>query len=147
MQAREKTIKVIGIAVLVVAWSLQLCDVNHIRLLMHANPFHLAVNCWALFGLWRRPWWLIIPATAIGWFGLHIDHTAIGFSAALFALLGLQWRLYDCWQNRIFVGIMLGLSLIIPQLAFIAHLVPFCIALAAGWIYNLIKGYNNAVRR
>ena len=147
MQTTEKAIKTIGIAILVSAWALQLCGVNHIRLFMHANPFHLAVNCWALWGLWRRPWWFIIPAIAIGWFGLHTDHTAIGFSAALFALMGLQWRLYDCWQNRIFVAIMLTISFLVPQLAFIAHLVPFCIALAIGWVYNIITQYEQDTRR
>ena len=87
--------------------------------------------------------WVMVPAVFIGWAGIAIDHSAIGFSAALFALMGLQWNLYDCMANRLLVAVLLLTSLIIPQMAFVAHILPFGIGLAAGYIYRFIKQYNN----
>ncbi len=144
MQAEQQALKAVGIAVLSVAWWGQMAGVNHCRLLMHANWAHLALNCWALWGLWRKPMWVMVPAVFIGWAGIAIDHNAIGFSAALFALMGLQWNLYDCTANRLLVAALLLISLIIPQMAFIAHILPFCIGLAAGCVYRYIKrSYND----
>lgn len=115
--------------------------------LLHANWAHLALNCWALYWLWRRPRWLILPAYALGCAGLWLDGNAIGLSAMLYALMGLQWHLYDCTRNRIIIAVSLLVSGLVPQLAFVAHLVPFVFALAIGWLGRLIINYNQDVNR
>ena len=116
MQAKQQALKAVGIVVLAVAWWGQMAGVNHCRLLMHANWAHLALNCVVS---------LALP------------------SAFQFALMGLQWNLYDCMANRLLVAVLLLTSLIIPQMAFVAHILPFGIGLAAGYIYRFIKQYNN----
>lgn len=114
---------------------------------LHANWAHLALNCWALYWLWRKPRWLIIPAYAFGCVGLWLDGNAIGLSAMLYALMGLQWHLYDSTRNRIIMAASLLVAGLVPQLAFVAHLVPFVLALAFGWLGRLVINYNHDVNR
>ena len=118
-----------------------------LAMLLHANVAHLAVNMYALWYIWRKPMWLIALASLIGLLGICLAPNAVGFSAALFALLGLQWHIYDCKQNRIMIGIMLLLSLIIPQLTFIAHVVPFTLALLINFIWRINKQYRHDTQR
>lgn len=152
MQNR-KTVNCILPALLVAAWIVQLAmGVTHtgvppVDALMHANWAHLALNCWVAYSLWREPRWLIVPAFAIGCFGLWLDREAVGFSATLYALMGLQWHLYDCVRNRVIVAASLLVAGMVPQLAFVAHLVPFAIALAVGYAARLICNYNQDVNR
>ena len=128
------------------ARSIHLQDYNAFaRLVLHANVAHLAINMYALWCIWRKPMWLIVPASLLGLLGIALSANAVGFSAALFALLGLQWHLYDCKRNRIMIGTMLMLSLIIPQFAFIAHVVPFSIALLVNLLWRLYSQYHKDV--
>ena len=99
---------------------------------LHANIAHLIVNMTTLWAIWRKPMWLIVPAMMLGILGMALSNNVVGFSAALFALMGLQWHIYDCKRNWIIIGVALLLSLVLPQLAFIAHIVPFTL----GWIIN-----------
>lgn len=114
--------------------------------LMHGNWAHLALNCWGVLALWRKPRWAIIPAYLIGCFGISLEGNVVGFSAALYALTGLQWNIYDCVYNRVIIAASFVLCAVVPQLALIAHLIPFCIGLAVGWIYRLIKGFYETQR-
>lgn len=120
-----------------------LCDYAVARLFMHGNPFHLALNCWALWVMWRKPWWHWMVATAIGVFGISLAHNAVGISAMLFALMGIRWTWYNCRINRVIIAVMLVLSLVLPQLTFIAHAVPFCMGLAVCWINKTITQYEH----
>lgn len=123
--------------------SIHLQDYNAIaRLVLHANVAHLAINMYALCCLWRKPLWLIIPASMLGLLGIALSSNAVGFSATLFALMGLQWHIYDCKRNRIMIAAMLLISLLVPQLAFIAHLVPFAIALLINILWRLYSQYH-----
>lgn len=108
---------------------------------LHANIAHLAVNMTTLWAIWRKPLWLIIPASLLGLLGMAISTDVVGFSAALFALIGLQWHLYDCRRNWIIIAVIMGLSLLLPQLAFIAHLVPFALAWVINWAWRLHRQY------
>ena len=102
-------------------------------MLTHANVFHLALNCWALWKVWRRPAWLIIPAIALGQLGMLADSQAVGASSMIFALVALQWRIYDCKFNRWFMAASLALSAALPQVSFWAHAVPFAAGIAV-WL-------------
>lgn len=143
----------VAVAALVALWVAQRAmslDMTHNPMadaFLHANWAHLALNCWALYCLWRKPRWLIIPAYVFGCVGLWLDGNAIGLSAMLYALMGLQWHLYDSTRNRIIMAVSLLVAGLVPQLAFVAHLVPFTIALAVGWLARMVFNYNQDVNR
>lgn len=143
----------VAVAVLAALWVAQRAmslDMTHNPMadaFLHANWAHLALNCWGLYCLWRKPRWLIVPAYVLGCVGLWLDGNAIGLSAMLYALMGLQWHRYDCVRNRVIVAASLLVAGLVPQLAFVAHLVPFTIALAVGWLARMVINYNQDVNR
>lgn len=115
------------------------------RMLQHANIFHLAVNAWTMWNVWRKPLWLILPAAAFGQLGMLADTQAVGASSMLFALVALQWNIYDCKLNRWLIAATLAVSAILPQLSLCAHLIPFSTALAAGFVAR--EAHNKLKKR
>ena len=151
--SQVRWVNVGAVAVVVMVWVVQ-CSVGltltrcpWVDVFLHANWAHLALNCWALYWLWRRPRWLIVPAYLIGCLGLWLDGGAMGLSAVLYALMGLQWRLYDCMRNRLAVAVSLLVAAFVPQLAFVAHFVPFCVALAVCLFARLVFNFCQDVGR
>lgn len=97
--------------------------------LLHANVFHLALNIWILFTVTRNTilplWATICICFALGAIGMAAQPGAVGISAFLFAMLGINWHIYDCRNNRIIIALALIVPIFIPQLAFWPHLIPF----------------------
>lgn len=114
---------------------------------MHANVFHLALNCWATWTLVRSDvmpaWVLVLLGIAFGAIGFACTSNVIGLSGALYAVMGMQWRLFGTRTNAIVTAIVLALGIILPGLTFVGHAVPFALGLAFGWAYNLIKDFYN----
>lgn len=115
--------------------------VQAVALLMHANIFHLALNAWTA--------WLVIPAraprswvtlaigTALGILGIALSPTpTVGFSAAIYAMMGLRWHEVNSKANRVILAASLALCLALPHVAFVAHVVPFACGIACAWIWR-----------
>lgn len=118
----------------------------------HANLFHLAVNCYSIWNLFRRgvrysafPLVLAFVFGTLSWFCTSAD--AVGFSNIIFALVGLRTPSISSgwWKGR---GVITFLSvnvfmLLLPQVSAITHVVSFALGcIAAG----MIRSYNRISR-
>lgn len=106
----------------------------------HANWAHLAVNCWAMWNMWPTSWKNALAATAIGMAGICASQDAVGISAALFALIGLEWHRYDCKINYYTIAISLAVSALLPMVSFTAHALPLAIGWAAWKLKQIYHG-------
>lgn len=118
---------------------------------LHANVFHLMLNCWAVKSIVRReimhPAVLVAAGIFLGWLGFLCTDCVVGFSGALYAMLGIQWRMFGTRTNTIITAVIFAIGLVIPQVTFIAHAVPFFLGIAVGWTYNLIKRFDYETRK
>lgn len=112
---------------------------------MHVNVFHLAANCWALWSILRSrmmpSFYLLIVGVLFGWVGFLCTSDVMGFSGALYAMLGVQWRYFHSWTNIIITASIFVLGIILPQLTAVAHIIPFALGLMFGYVFNFFKGY------
>lgn len=154
MQAKVTKITLVAILALVFAVE-KLTDTYvtgdaMVNQFMHANIFHLLLNCWAVRSIVRGeimpPCVLAVVAVLLGWVGFLCGGNVVGFSGALYAMLGIQWKIFGTKTNVIVTASVFALGIILPGLAFVAHVLPFCLGLAVGWAYNMIKNFNYETR-
>ncbi len=114
---------------------------------IHANIFHLLLNLWATWTIVRSDvmpaWSLVLVGMFIGWVGFLCAGSVVGFSAVLYAMLGMQWRLFGNKTNAMVTASVFLLGAVLPGLTFIAHALPFFLGIAYGWVYNMINNYNH----
>ena len=153
---QKKITKIVLIAAMTIVFAVEwatgtfVTDNALVNQFLHANIFHLALNCWAIKSIVRSevmpPVVLAIVAILLGWVGFVCAETVVGFSGALYAMLGIQWRLFGNKTNFIITASIFVLGLILPGLTFIAHALPFFLGLAVGWAYNLIVNFSYETR-
>lgn len=123
-------------------------------MLLHANIFHLACNCWCAYvaindRLINR--WLLVPLLAvIGAFAYVVtpigDIPTVGVSGALLAMVGINLSMAMTKRNLIMVGVMLLVWGIFPMVSFGIH----AIGLVIGWLIGMFMRYyyaNGGVNR
>ncbi|MFI3240720.1 MAG: rhomboid family intramembrane serine protease [Bacteroidales bacterium] len=123
-------------------------------MLMHANIFHLACNCWCAYfvindRLINR--WLLLPLLAvIGAFAYVVtpvgDIPTVGVSGALLAMVGINLSMAMTKRNLIMVGVMLLVWGVFPMVSFGIH----AVGLAIGWLIGIFMRYyydNGGVNR
>ena len=123
----------------------------------HANIFHLAVNCFSVWLLFRKgvrysvsPIVFAYLIGSLSWFCTSAD--AVGFSNIIFALLGQRtpsfkhtwWR-----QPQVIIFIVVtALMALLPQVSTITHIVSFILgALVSGArriVYRINRDYSRA---
>lgn len=122
----------------------------------HANIFHLAVNCFSIWSLFRKGYiYSIIPLAcayaiaSISWFCISAD--AIGFSNILFALIGIRTPSLRnrYWRDPAvlsFIAITILMALL-PQVSAITHIVSFVLGCIVAGILRIINSISRDFRR
>lgn len=115
---------------------------------IHANVFHLAMNCmavWAVLGRTIRHDLIICGMSyLIGLMVLPLCsiHT-IGASSIVFAAIGLQADRFLCKPtNRLLIATALVVGALVPNVAFAAHLLPFVYGLIVWFFKKVLEDYG-----
>lgn len=114
----------------------------------HANVFHLAVNCFSLWFLFRKNMSygivtliLAFLISTASWFCTTSD--AIGISNFIFAIVGLRTPpLKDSWWRHssvITFLIVTALMSLLPQVSAVTHIVSFVLGCLVAGLRRLIK--------
>lgn len=122
----------------------------------HANIFHLAVNCFSLWTLFRkdyvyRPPSIIVPfaCATVSWFFSPAD--PVGISNFLFASLGCRTpSLKSSWwrQKNVIVFFATSLAMLaFPQVSAVTHIVSFLLGFACANLARHIKSLQDDIRR
>lgn len=161
---RGESIRVIAIGVLVTAMLVWGCPawlhkeawyIAFAHHFFHANVFHLAVNCFSLWAVFRsgmiyKGWSILIPficATA-SWFCSPLD--PVGASNFLFATigcrtphLGSKW-----WRQSTTIVFFLGMLVMafVPGVSFITHLVSFVLGCLFAILFRHIAKISKDVK-
>lgn len=122
----------------------------------HANIFHLALNClaiWTVFDPKTRPEWWYLPIGFIIAAASYaiVDDVLVGFSTVLFSVAGLRtpsfhspwWRSWNCW---VYIVTMLAMFFL-PMFAASAHLICFTIGVAVAAIVRFKRRLDYDTRR
>lgn len=122
----------------------------------HANVFHLAVNCLAVWSVFspqaKLAKWVLPVAFVIGSFSYcFAAKPTIGFSNILFAIAGIRtpsfhspwWRTVNCW---VFIGTMV-LMFFLPMFSATTHLVSFAIGVAVSACVRFKRKLDYDTRR
>ena len=119
----------------------------------HANIFHLAVNCWSCWLLFRPKGrnaslagicFGYIAAVAAYLLAIPLlSRAPIGFSNVLMAVCGLSVKDYapGWWKRQWFISIVAVnlVMLLTPAMAALTHLFSFAIGLAAGQAVGIYR--------
>lgn len=107
----------------------------------HANFFHLAANClavWTMFGFrWRRGWKELLAGYIIGSAAFFASPMlAIGMSDILFAVLGIRSVRNGWWKSSYFIVLWatLILTALIPSVSGLTHCLSCAGGMAVGWL-------------
>ena len=116
------------------------------RLLIHANIWHLLCNSLALTSLRRYlpmlPYLAITAGSALA--GLYCDPQAIGISAALFAAVATSYAVKGFTRHSKYIlGALAIASALLPNLSLAAHAIPFASAYTATKIYLYGQRYRH----
>ena len=161
---RGENIRIIGIGILVTAMLIGGCPVWlhrqewYISLahhFFHINIFHLAVNCFSLWALFRKgmrysAWALLIPfvCATLSWFASPLD--PVGASNFLFATIGCRTpRLRSAWwRHSSTIVFFLGMLVMafVPGVSFITHLVSFVLGCAFAFLFRFIAKVKRDVK-
>ena len=122
------------------------CTLHHF---FHANIFHLAANClavWTMFGKgWKESWKEILAAYIIGSlsFLAHPEAT-VGISNLLFAVLGMRCIRNGWWRTRYFAVLWVTLiaTAFIPSISGLTHCLSCAGGMLAGWISTKYKSLS-----
>lgn len=153
---QDKVIRISIITILISVYSLQYLaglqsDDAFLCQWMHVNIFHLSANCWALWSILRSRMmpssYLLVVGVLFGWLGFACTSNVMGFSGALYAMLGIQWRYFNSRINLIITASIFALGIILPQLTAVAHIIPFTLGLMFGYVYNFFKDYYYETKR
>lgn len=119
----------------------------------HANIFHLLVNCWSCWILFRPEGrnnsllvlfvGYVIATLSYGMAMPLLSRAPIGFSNILMAVCGLSVRHYaPGWWKRSWFLTMIGVNLLMlvtPAVAALTHLLSFVLGLAVGQASRIVK--------
>ena len=161
---RGENIRIVAIGILVTAMLLWGCpmwlhrDAWYISLahhFFHVNLFHLAVNCFSMWTLFRKgmrysAWALAVPffCATLSWFASPLD--PVGASNFLFAVIGCRTpRLRSRWWRQsstivFFLGMLV--MAFVPGISFITHLVSFILGCLFAILFRYIAKVNRDVK-
>ena len=122
----------------------------------HANIFHLAVNCFSVWNLFRKgvrysavPLVIAFVIASASWFCTTAD--AVGFSNIIFAIVGLRTpSLKSDWWRHPSVITFLAINmimLILPQVSAVTHLVSFTLGCLVAGLTRIINTISSDYRR
>lgn len=122
----------------------------------HANIFHLAVNCFSIWSLFRKgiyyttlPLILAFIIGTLSWFCTSAD--AVGFSNIIFALVGLRTPSlkHEWWRSSsvvVFLSVN-ALMLLLPQVSAMTHIFSFVLGCLIAGAVRVYKSLNRDFRR
>ena len=122
----------------------------------HANIFHLAVNSFSIWNLFRQgvrynltPLVIAYVIATASWFCTSAD--AIGFSNIIFALVGLRTPSFKSswWKGSTVITFLTinALMLLLPQVSAITHLISFALGCMAAGAQRIINNISRDYRR
>ena len=122
---------------------------------LHANIFHLAVNClavWTMFNTrWKDSWMELLAGLFLGAVAYAIaGQDVVGFSNVLFAVLGIRYFKYEWYKTSYacVLPIAIIISSVIPGISVLTHFFSFLggvlVAWSAGVYARLSKDYGTA---
>ena len=122
----------------------------------HANIFHLAVNCFSVWSLFRKGYrysWMPLACAYIiasaSWFCTSDD--VVGFSNILFALIGLRSpSLSHSWWKQPSVILFLAITALmalLPQVSAITHIVSFVLGCIVAGAIRIVNNISSDFRR
>lgn len=152
MQKERDIVRIVSIIVLIVVF----CFVRTPQGILgnqfiHANIFHLACNCIALWAVLGRgiatDIVTLMLAWCLGFIGFCLSPApVVGVSGIVFASIGLQAeRFLKSMRNVATIAICLLMGLIVPDISVVAHLVPFVLGIAF-WLFGKISDDYGEVR-
>ena len=113
----------------------------------HANLFHLICNCWCIYTavndriINRYLIYTVIITCGAFTFMLY-NGNAVGFSGALFAMIGISYSHHLTRRNTIMLAAIFLVNAIIPNLALFIHFVSFALGFTIGMIIKRIRKYR-----
>lgn len=119
--------------------------INITPILNHANMFHLFANTYCLLicvndRIINK--WLVYPIIVACGLVAMIHSNAVGFSSAIFAMIGVNYIDKPTLFNTDLVTAMFLISAFVPQLAFCVHLISFVLGCIVGAMCILYNHYT-----
>lgn len=147
---KKNMTKNISLVISLIAITLSICGVHGAYykwadIMLHANIFHCLANVWALlyvcFMLRTKVLELILSAIiGAAFMYLPCNEHVIGLSGSIYALYAIaSYQIINKKKFHLYMAAFILLSMLIPSLAGIYHLLCYLTGLATGYIIKLCK--------